>query len=268
MKATTHTQAVSSETFQAYKNDGCVRIPQVFTPEEVNRLTSICNQILSNWRQHIGPEETEKSIINFYYLTQPEFCKNEADKQFLLELAVDDRIKNILGGMGLQDPVFWNTQLFFTPNGFDRKGFWHRDDQLMGVSEEVESQMFGTNHVVHFHIPLIDDDLLYYIPGSHVRRDEAMENLVRYQKEGHLHDEPLEGERNYPAKAGDILTFSAHGIHKGKEYRAAVPRLTLDFVYAERSPQIAMMIDRDEKYPKETDTAHVSRNRDLYVPKS
>ena len=67
-----------------------------------------------------------------------------------------------------------------------------------------------------------------------MRWDTPDENEVRLERNGHRNSETMAYAKAYPAKTGDIIIFSVHGIHRGRSYESLPKRRTFDAIYGKR----------------------------------
>lgn len=100
---------------------------------------------------------------------------------------------------------------------------WHRDlhpfDQapLSGLQADISENAPG---LVQWNIPLYDDDVLWVVPGSHIRLNTAAENqqLMADPKV------PLPGSIPVELKAGDGVVYINTILHWGSNYSAKLRR--------------------------------------------
>ena len=219
-----------------YQRDGCVLVKNFFSKEECQWLEETIEPIHMLWRKENAVELVKGKWINSHSLTHKKyFSDNQGGKRieffnFLASEKIVDILEQLLG----KDLFFLNTQLFFNPEGYRKDGYWHRDTQYLGKPEEEQKQLIFKELLVHLHIPLINDDIFEYVPGSHARWDTPEENQIRLERNGHKNSESLRNAKAFPAQVGDAIFFSVHGIHRGRSYESTPKRRTFDVIYGKR----------------------------------
>jgi hypothetical protein len=166
-------------------------------------------------------------------------------------------------------------QMMCSPITFCGYGEWHRDMNSFRVAplEGLAMDVQVNGHAyLQWNIPLYDDDVLWIVPGSHLRAATDVE------KRQLLTDPrvPLPGALQVDLKAGDAVVYTNIMLHWGSHYttklrrtvhlsyrsfggqlfpHAALPHWDFDFGFAERlSPTArAVMTHVRDLYAQERD---------------
>jgi hypothetical protein len=162
-----------------------------------------------------------------------------------------EKLRRIAAKLCPRGVYFLNTQLFFNPADANRKPYWHRDVQYLGVDEAAQQTILARDVVLHFRIPFSDDPGLEFIPGSHRRWDTALERAVRLELDGHRNWEVLPDMVRVPHTTGDLLVFSAHLIHRGSY---GLARQSLDILYTD-FPEKTGTVTSFQHFPDESEFA-------------
>ena len=111
---------------------------------------------------------------------------------------------------------------------------WHRD--IIQIPQpEIEDWMFSPDRFhnsVQINLPLVDENSLWIVPGSHFRPNTQAENKAF---EGSKHYAPIgvemPGGVPVPLKAGQAVLYNNNLIHRGYTERMEIPRRTLHMGY-------------------------------------
>jgi ectoine hydroxylase-related dioxygenase (phytanoyl-CoA dioxygenase family) len=111
---------------------------------------------------------------------------------------------------------------------------WHRDI-IQIPQEEIEDWLFSParfHNSVQINLPLVDENSLWMVPGSHNRPNTAAEEAAFA---GSKHYAPLgadmPGGIPVPLKAGQAVLYNNNLIHRGYTEEMKVPRRTLHMGY-------------------------------------
>ncbi len=224
-----------------FNRDGFVLLRDFFSSAELEPIASLVHDIDARWRER----NPDPDLINSSYLTGSELCPREDERRRFFEFISRDDLtslaEQLLGGA----PYFLNTQLFFDPVNPEKKNYWHRDTQYLGLSEEEQKQVIHEAGVLHFRVALRPDPGLEFIAGSHARWDTETERDVRLELNGRENWNDLEHAVRVPHAQGDLLVFSAHIIHRGVY---GGDRRSLDILYTD-FPEKESMVRKFEHFP-------------------
>jgi ectoine hydroxylase-related dioxygenase (phytanoyl-CoA dioxygenase family) len=146
-----------------------------------------------------------------------------------------------------------NTQLFFDPYNAGQKNYWHRDLQYLGKSIEEQKAMLNSINVIHFRIPLKQENGIEIIPGSHKKWDSEVEFDIRIEANGKKCFEALPTGRIEKIEPGDLMVFSANMIHRGLY---GLDRLSFDIIFCDSDPDLVRHAELDA-LPNEVDIQNI-----------
>ncbi|TGL64155.1 phytanoyl-CoA dioxygenase family protein [Leptospira sarikeiensis] len=205
------TDEIVSFQINSLLEQGYFLFQNFFTQEELTPIRKICLEANSEWKIRFP----DPNSVNSAYLTSPDFCKSKTDRESLFRFVSEIKILELAKNIIQEEVYFLNTQLFFNPGSPNKKNYWHRDLQYLGVSEEKQKEILKSSKVYHFRIPFDPDPGLEFIPGSQSRWDTDEEYKVRMEKDPHKNYEDLPSSVRILQEPGDLLVFSAHLIHRG-----------------------------------------------------
>jgi hypothetical protein len=197
-----------------FHRNGYALLPGFFSRAEIAGIAPVLAAANRRWME-ANPKAVESAAINSAYLTSSKYCPEASDRQTLFRFIAADKMVGLARDLMGASPFFMNTQLFFNPVSGERRPYWHRDVQYLGVPEADQKEMIFRDQVLHFRVPLARDPGLEFVPGSHARWDNEEERNVRLGLAGRAHWEALPGSTTVPHAPGDLLVFSAHLLHKG-----------------------------------------------------
>ncbi|MGJ4790092.1 phytanoyl-CoA dioxygenase family protein [Leptospira koniambonensis] len=203
-------KTVSNGNESLLKN-GYFLFQNFFEQSGLENIRDILLDANSKWKTRFP----DANSVNSAYLTSPDFCAEESDRLSFFRFISSSKLVELAKSIIQEKIYFLNTQLFFNPASPDKRNYWHRDLQYLGVSEEEQKSILKHSKVFHFRIPFYPDPGLEFIPGSHTRWDNEEEYEIRTQKNGHKNYENLPNGVVVPQNPGDLLVFSAHLIHRG-----------------------------------------------------
>jgi len=211
---------------------GYVVVSRLFAAARVVELRAICDRVFIEWLVAQPAPSHAANQTNMAYLTEPQyFAQHPSQLTTLLRFIADDHVLDTLAALGVDAPLFHNTQLFFEPRDDTRAGDWHRDQQFGAPDAETEQLRMHQHVGIHAHIALVPDDHLEIVPGTHARWDTAEELAIRKGLNGCRPDaDEMPGACRVTLDAGDAVFFSAWSIHRGR-YVAGRPRRTFDAIY-------------------------------------
>lgn len=96
---------------------------------------------------------------------------------------------------------------------------------------------------LHLRIPLLKEQGVELIPGSHKCWDTPLQRNVRLELNGHKHHESLPNAELIPLNVGDVLIFSAQMLHRG-DYELNKARNALDLCIGKLNPFTLNFLDR------------------------
>ena len=227
---------------EQFEKDGYVTI-QVLNESEVSAFRTIMDGMLSESKttsdgeghsasfQHLGDEISDFGNENrqyyFHLLTKPgtEPIHHAFHQEKVLTI-----VEELIG----PDLIINNASILAFNSGVSYKLGWHRD-VIQIPKEEIEDRLFSAerfHNSVQINLPLVQEDALEIVPGSHNRANNQAENEVFA---GTKHYAPLEAEMpgamRVSLAAGQAVFYNNNLIHRGYSYNSRVPRRTLHMGY-------------------------------------
>ncbi len=238
-----------------FKKNGFYLFKNFFEEDIILKLNSVLTKANVSWKKkNINPD-----YVNSNYLTSLDYLDNSDERQFIFNFIASDELCNIAKEITV--PFFFlNTQIFFNPENNHKLPYWHRDIQYLPISENEQFQKMQSDQVIHFRIPLIDDPGLYFIPGSHLRRDNEIERNTRLELNGYKNYYPLKEEILIPHNRTDLLIFSAHLIHKGNYSKE---RFSFDILFTSFKEKIGV-INKFNHFPSPSEILRLPKNSEIF----
>lgn len=227
---------------EKFVRDGYVII-DVLTAEEVADFRKLMDALLSpkvkasdgtkrsSSFQHFGDEIPDfgKEARQYYFhlLTKP---GTESIHQAFHHPVMLKAVEELIG----PDLIVNNASILAANEGTEYSLGWHRD--IIQIPEnEIEDWIFSPerfHNSVQINLPLVDENSLWVVPGSHSRPNTAAENVVFA---GSKHYAPLGAEMpgGIPVtlKAGQAVLYNNNLIHRGYTKKMILPRRTLHMGY-------------------------------------
>jgi hypothetical protein len=158
------------------------------------------------------------------------------------QMLASDKLTKRLDGIFGDGLYFHNTQLFFNPLENGKLPYWHRDMQYSPIDDAVLKNEQQRMLPLHVRIPLIREQGIELIPGTHKRWDNEQEKNVRLELNGHKNSEELPDAVLIDLVPGDILIFSAQMLHRGN-YHLNTSRKALDLCIGKEHPLTSTYLD-------------------------
>jgi ectoine hydroxylase-related dioxygenase (phytanoyl-CoA dioxygenase family) len=225
-----------------FKDQGYVLLKNFFNNEELKKVDSIVEKFHQLWIKD-NYDFYNTNAINSAYLTNKQYL-DEKERIDFFNFIANQKIIDILLELIPDNPCFMNTQLFFDPVNKDQNNYWHRDIQYLEISEEEQKLLLTKENttVLHFRVPLKEENGIELVPGTHQRWDTEIEYETRKELYGkHSYDDLQTGEIIKLDK-GDLLIFSAKMIHRGLYGK---DRLSLDVLYCDNNTELFIYTDRE-----------------------
>ena len=227
---------------EKFLKDGYVII-DVLTEKEVKDFRAIMDVLLSpevkaadtkkhsSSYQHFGDDissfGTEARQYYFHLLTKP---GTEPIHHAFYHPVMLKAVEELIG----PDLIVNNASILAANVGTEYSLGWHRDI-IQIPQEEIEDWLFSEerfHNSVQINLPLVDENSLWVVPGSHNRPNNAAENAVF---EGSKHYAPLGREMpggiEVALKAGQAVLYNNNLIHRGYTKKMTLPRRTLHMGY-------------------------------------
>ena len=226
-----------------WSEEGYIKVVGMFDSERVERLKSVCESILDQWRVE-NPEKgepgggPESNVMR--HLNHPSYGEHRLE---ILKAAASTSVLETASVIFDGPARFHCTSLFFNPIENSRDGNWHRDSQFRSDTDQEEQRHLNERaHAatgVQLQVALIENDDVEFVPASHLRWDTPEEYHIRKADEqANNRSNNMPGAIRIALKPGDAVAFNPLGIHRGRYY-IDIPRLTLMLTYrAAQSPKV------------------------------
>lgn len=219
-----------------YKQFGYAVLRGFFNEQEIDLIDSHVERIFQQWRLDKEEEIYNYKMVNMHSLTSCEYFQDSGEQRveffnLIATLKLTATLEHMFGS-GIH---FHNTQLFFNPSNPARLPYWHRDMQYSSVAQSVQRETLTNMLSLHVRIPLVKEQGIEVIPGTHTRWDTELERKVRLELAGHTNNEPLPNAELISLARGDVLIFNAQMIHRGS-YTLNATRKALDLCVGKYHP--------------------------------
>ena len=196
--------------------------PEIRSNDTENRSSSF---------QHLGDEIAnfgkEARQYYFHLLTKP-------GTQPILHAFHHPVILKTVEALLGPDLIINNASILAANVGTEYSLGWHRDI-IQIPQDEIEDWLFSPerfHNSVQINLPLVDENSLWVVPGSHHRPNTPEENAAFH---GSKHYAPvgveMPGGIPVPLKAGQAVLYNNNLIHRGFTKKMTVPRRTLHMGY-------------------------------------
>ena len=227
---------------ETFLRDGYV-IVDVLTEQEIAEFREIMDALISpkikaaNTKkkeasfQHLGDEIADfgKEARQYYFhlLTKP---GTEPIHHAFHHPVILKTVEELLG----PNLIVNNASILAANEGTEYSLGWHRD--IIQIPQpEIEDWLFSPerfHNSVQINLPLVDENSLWVVPGSHFRPNTEEENKAF---QGSKHYAPLgiemPGGIPVPLKAGQAVLYNNNLIHRGFTEKMKIPRRTLHMGY-------------------------------------
>jgi ectoine hydroxylase-related dioxygenase (phytanoyl-CoA dioxygenase family) len=218
-------------------------ILDVLEPAEIRAFRNVMDGMLSESKksadkkthsaslQHLGDEVEDFGKENrqyyFHLLTKP---GTEAIHHAFHHTKVLEIVEGLLGP-GL---IVNNASILASNPGVSYKLGWHRD-VIQIPEDEIQDHLFSPerfHNSVQINLPLVQEDSLEIVPGSHRRANTSAEDKAFA---GTKHYAPVDAEMpgalKVSLRAGQAVFYNNNLIHRGHSQGSIVPRRTLHMGY-------------------------------------
>ena len=244
---------------ELFEQDGYVVIREFFAQAAIEDLSGVVDRVYQKWLERNHSDYINHGLINMHSLTHPGyFHDRQAERLRFFEFLTPPKLTTLIDRMFGEGMYFHNTQLFFNPIDREKAPYWHRDMQFSPVDDQSQASEQSEMVCLHIRIPLVEESGVELIPGTHCRWDTVLERDVRFEKNGHKHNEDLPGAVRIALQPGDILVFSGQMIHRGN-YRANRTRKALDLCVGKYHRFTFEFLD-EHNLPTEGEMEYVQNN--------
>jgi ectoine hydroxylase-related dioxygenase (phytanoyl-CoA dioxygenase family) len=181
--------------------------------------------------QHFGDELSdfgrESRQYYFHLLTRPGTEPIHSAFYHPVMLGI---VEQLLG----PKPIVNNASILVFNPGVKYVQGWHRD-VIQIPEDEIEDWLFSPerhHNSVQINLPLVDEQCLWVVPGSHRRPNTDAENAVfAGSKHYSAIDVEMPGAIPVPLRAGQAVFYNNNLIHRGHSTDATASRRTLHMGY-------------------------------------
>ncbi len=227
---------------EQFETDGFV-IVDVLTPEEIDNFRELMDTLISpkiqstdtekrsSSFQHLGDEIKDfgKEARQYYFhlLTKP---GTEPIHHAFYHPVILKTVEELLG----PNLIVNNASILAANEGTQYSLGWHRD--IIQIPQpEIQDWLFSPerfHNSVQINLPLVDENSLWVVPGSHKRANTPEENEA-FQGSKHYAPVGVEmpGGIPVPLKAGQAVLYNNNLIHRGYTEKMKIPRRTLHMGY-------------------------------------
>lgn len=233
---------MESSNKEKFERDGFV-IVDVLTPQEIDDFREVMDALISpkiqsadtekrsSSFQHLGDEIKDfgKEARQYYFhlLTKP---GTESIHHAFHHPVILKTVEELLG----PNLIVNNASILAANEGTQYSLGWHRDI-IQIPQNEIEDWLFSPerfHNSVQINLPLVDENSLWVVPGSHNRpntpeEDEAFRGSKHYAPVG----VEMLGGIPVPLKAGQAVLYNNNLIHRGFTEKMKIPRRTLHMGY-------------------------------------
>lgn len=227
---------------EQYERDGYAII-DVLTEQEIKDFRKIMDALLnptvkasdktkkSSSFQHLGDEIPDfgKEARQYYFhlLTKP---GTESIHHAFHHPVILKAVEELLG----PTLIINNASILAANIGTEYSLGWHRDI-IQIPQEEIEDWLFSAerfHNSVQINLPLVEENALWVVPGSHNRPNTEAENKAFG---GSKHYAPIgvemPGAIPVKLKAGQAVLYNNNLVHRGFTTKMKIPRRTLHMGY-------------------------------------
>ncbi|CAN5152100.1 hypothetical protein BH23BAC1_BH23BAC1_41250 [soil metagenome] len=227
---------------EKFQEDGFVII-DVLTEQEVKDFRKVMDQLLN---PEVKATETKARGASFQHLGDEIADFGNEPRQYYFHLLTKKgtepihhafhhpvmlkEVEDIIG----PNLIVNNASILAANEGTSYSLGWHRD-VIQIPEDEIKDWLFSPerhHNSVQINLPLVDENSLWVVPGSHNRPNTPEEDLVF---QGSKHYAPIGAEMPegipVPLKAGQAVLYNNNLIHRGYTEVMKVPRRTLHMGY-------------------------------------
>lgn len=243
-----------------YNESGYVVLRNFFSDVEISLFDDHVDRIFRQWMKDHKSEIFNHRLVNMHSLTCSEYFEGASEKRVeFFKVIASSKLTNTIEEIFGSDFHFHNTQFFFNPSNKARLPYWHRDLQYSPVDDLIQCNEQKNMLSLHVRIPLVEEQGVEIIPGSHKRWDTKLEHDVRLEMNGHINNEALPNAVLTSLVPGDILIFNAQMIHRGN-YDLNASRKALDLCVGTYHPLTSEYLD-ERVLPSEEELGRITNNR-------
>ena len=226
-----------------YEQYGYVVLRSFLDDQEVSLINRHVDRIYQMWHSINETCIFENKLVNMHSLTSPEYFQDDpAQRVEFFKAIASNKLTKALDDLFGSGVYFHNTQLFFNPSNPERLPYWHRDMQYSPINDAVQCDEQANMVSLHVRIPLVKEQGLEVVTGTHIRWDTELERNVRFEAEGYKNSDSLPDSKLIDLVPGDVLIFNAQMIHRGN-YQLNAVRKAFDLCVGKYHPLVSAFAD-------------------------
>ena len=245
-----------------FAEHGYIIFKDLLPQEHILALSEEVDRIHRQWLECNRTEYMERLLVNMHSLTDTRYfdgCDGSAARVRFFSLLLPQALTSAVERVAGDGVHFHNTQLFFNPFENRRLPYWHRDLQYSPIPDAEQAREQHRIRALHVRIPLLPEQGVELIPGTHRRWDTGLERLVRFEKDGHSNSEDLPGATLITLAPGDVLMFDAQMVHRGN-YARNRERKALDLCAGNVHPMTVRYLDA-KILPHDDELERIANNK-------
>ena len=237
--------SINMKEIDTFDQQGYVIVKNLLSQFDIEKLARIVDRIYAQWLSENRADFIEHRLVNMHTLTDSRyFVGRKAERLLFFQAIASNKLTQLIDNMFGDGIYFHNTQLFFNPFENKKLPYWHRDMQYSPIDDAILKNEQQNMVSLHVRIPLIQEQGIELIPGTHKRWDTELERDVRLELNGRKNSEDLPDSVLIELTPGDALIFSAQMIHRGN-YRLNESRKSLDLCIGKYHPLTSVYINKN-----------------------
>ena len=215
-----------------FLRDGFLVVRDAIPSPELKSLRTSYETLLDRqrdvWRQERSPGDPPGGLWDTAAQPRLRGCENFVDSETAdaVELWLSEPILGTARQLIDSDVGVTGMYMMCNPTYDYGPANWHRDIHPidLGPMEQMQKALIESGPTyIQWNIPLYDDDVLWVVPGSHIRlnTEEETRSLLTDNRV------PIPGGVQVALQAGDVLVYINYILHWGSSYRREPRRRTI-----------------------------------------
>lgn len=216
-----------------FLRDGYLVVPEVIAPDRIDEVRRAYEILLERqraiWAAERSPDDPpggrwETAAQPRLRLSREISSHINHDTAAAVEVWTDDRLRVVVDQLlGVEDAGVTELMMMCNPVRDHGPANWHRDIHpidtapLCGFIDDI---IENGPHYIQWNIPLYDDDVLWVMPGTHVRVNTNHENELLLENSRR----PLPGAVQTHLRGGDGVVYITPILHWGSNYSSKLRR--------------------------------------------
>ncbi len=218
---------------ERFLRDGYLVVPEVIDPARLAEVRRAYETLVERqravWAAQRGPGDPpggawETARQPRLHLSRELGAQVDASCAAAVEVWAGDRLRAVAGRMlGVEDAGATELMMMCSPVRDRGPANWHRDIHPIDTAPlrgYVDDIVENGPAYIQWNIPLYDDDVLWVMPGTHVRANTDRENRLLLEDDRR----PLPGAVQTHLRGGDGVAYITPILHWGSNYSAKLRR--------------------------------------------